>query len=479
MPGAGGSATFIAFGTIVKRSLTTFTPTRHSPRPLLSLPPHNTLVSKAGQSRKLPKNHFTSHRPLLNDGQHPPPPPQDQHGSKTQEKPPRRKAAQRTQKASSLRRVAVEAERSRGAAAGASGFIIGRGQRRHVDPEVETKDVTAYCAAETYNIHVARDLLRKEGWEADPCSTALFPQVLHVQVRNTTWGRAKEEEEGLGDVLVFPSGTVVAWNVPDKIAHHLVERVLPPAATVSHLDRLEAEDLEYIQDPTREKSQILGDTIILGTKSPHTSPSDILAADGAADHPHPETDTILAKIAFSSALARSTKLAVLESNLSSYFRTTSTLPSLLSRTRIPRRERTSMLAKTYDLLHIRAQLNLYSELTDSLPDLFWDSPHELGLESYFDAVSRALDVGQRIKALNEKMDYASEIASVLRERLSAAHSHFLEWIIIWLIVVEVLYGSWHLWVEYDENRDPESVKNLLKEYLKRELAKEGKEAREG
>jgi uncharacterized Rmd1/YagE family protein len=353
-------------------------------------------------------------------------------------------------------------------------MIKGHGKTRHVDPEIETKDVTAYCAAEKYNVHVARDLLRKEGWPADPCNTALFPQVLHVQIHNTAaWGKGdKDDAEGLGDMFVFPSGSVVTWNVSEKTAHHLVEKVLVPAAENSHPDRLEAEDLEYLEDPTRENSEIIGDTIILGTKA-LSSNDQSSTPETTADHPHrPETDTILAKIAFSSALARSTKLAVLENSLSTYFHTTQSIPSLLSQGKIPKVTRVFVLKKTGELLHIRAQLNLYSELTDSLPDIFWDSPHELGLENYYDSVGRVLDIGQRIKALNEKMDYASEIARVLRERLSENHGHTLEWIIIWLICIEVVYGSWHIYWEWVESADQSSTTNLLRRYLEKELAKD-------
>lgn len=303
-----------------------------------------------------------------------------------------------------------------------------------MDPEVETKDVTAYCAAETYNIHVAKSLLTRERWSVDPMGTGLFPQVLHVRApEQRSWterrgggagagaGAPFEDagsEESAGDIFIFPSGSVVTWNVPEKTAKHLVERLLPPAAGNSHLDKLEAEDLEFLEDPTREDSEILGDTIILGTKplESHSEPSST-----------PEVDTLLAKIAFSSALARSTKLAVLENSLAAYFHSTHDIPFLLSRGTKPRFTRAFILRKTGELLSIRAQLNLYSELTDSLPDLFWDSPHELGLESYYDAVGRSLDVGARIKSLNEKMDYASEIAAVLRERLSERHGHLLEW----------------------------------------------------
>jgi uncharacterized Rmd1/YagE family protein len=165
----------------------------------------------------------------------------------------------------------------------------------------------------------------------------------------------------------------------------------------------------------------------------------------------PKVDTTLAKIAFSSGLARSTKLAVLETMLSKYFQSTKAIPTLLSRgSKLPF-NRHFMLQKTGELLELRAQLNHYSELTDSLPDLFWDSKHELGLEGYYDQVGRALDVGVRIKTLNEKMDYAQEIASILRQTMSEKHSIYLEWIIIILIAVEVVFGLRKEWKDWKES----------------------------
>jgi uncharacterized Rmd1/YagE family protein len=351
-------------------------------------------------------------------------------------------------------------------------LIKGKGKLRHVDPEAETKDVTAYCAAETYNIHVARDLIRKQGgWKIDPWGSRLFPQVLHLRTKpNTTvTGEGAEEE---GDVFVFPSGCVVTWNVSERLGHNLVERTLVHAAENSHLDRMEAEDLEYLEDSSREDSEVIGDTIILGTKALDSASTDHASESHSQDH-H-ETDKTLTKIAFSSALARSTKLAVLENSLTSYFQTTQSIPSSLAQGRKPRFGRAFILRKTGELLHIRAQLNLYSELTDALPDMLWDSPHELGLEGYYEALGRELDVGQRIRLLNERMDYASEIATVLRERLGEKHSHLLEWIIIWLIMVEVVYGSVHLWRERQERFDPGSTTNLLRKYLERELDRDGR-----
>jgi uncharacterized Rmd1/YagE family protein len=374
-----------------------------------------------------------------------------------------KRARKTTTKPSSLRRVAVEAQRSRG-------FVKGRGNMRFVDPEVDTKTVTAYCAAEQYSIAAAARLVKAQGYELDPYQTGLYPQVIHVQ---TTEKPSEVKDFQQGDIFIFPSGTVVTWNVREREALNLVNKVLPAAAEGSHLDLLETEDLDYLEDPTRESSDIVGDTIILGTKAESNIADTSESKSDEAEQRH-EVDNVLAKIAFSSGLARSTKLAVLESMLSSYQHSTRLIPTMLAkgenialgRKNVPF-TRSFILRKTGELLSIRAQLNLYSELTDSLPDLFWDSRHELGLGEYYDKVGRALDVGVRIKVLNEKIGFAQEIASVLRESLSEKHGLRLEWAIIALIAVEVVLEFYRHWKDSQERDDPQSTESLLRQYLKK------------
>lgn len=334
-----------------------------------------------------------------------------------------------------------------------------------------SQTVTAYCAAEQYNISTVARLIQHEGYILDPFKSGLYPQVVHTQVVGRADGREQQET---GDIFIFPSGTLVTWNVPERTAMHFVNKILLPAAKGSHPDVLETEDLGYIEDPTRETSQILGDTIILGTKGDNQSSDESSTpSEQQQDRQslHEEADTILAKIAFSSGLARSTKLAVLESLLASYFDSTRSIPTLLAKgTKMPF-SRPFILRKTGELLSLRAQLNLYSELTDSLPDLFWESRHELGLEGYYDEVGKALDVNVRIKALNEKMDYAQDIASVLREWLSEKHGLLLEWLIIALISIEVGFELLRIWKERSDAQDPSTTEALMRRYLEKELEK--------
>lgn len=443
----------------------------------------------------LPQLHLTCAHPLL--GRHPrqlacsPIPTQQCRGGKrhfssrnhllkqTDAQAPAKRKPARSQSPTSLRRVAAEAQFTR------DGFIKRSGKRRFVDPEAHTKQVIALCAAEQYNIPAARRLLRQEGYDVDPFNTGLYPQVIHIQTPNFVVKdpeTGQDRPEGVGDVFVFPSGSIVTWNVPETQQQNLVNRILKPAAENPHLDTIEIEDLEYLEDSSNDTSRIIGDTILLGTKATaSSSPEDLTKLDAPAStyissteeyqwsqQQSPEASAVLAKIAFSSGLARSTKLAVLENLLSSYFSSTRSIPTILSRGSKLRFTRSFILRKTGELLSIRAQLNLYSELTDSLPDLFWDSPSSLGLSDYYDEVGRALDVNSRIRVLNEKIDYASEIASVLRERLSEKHSTDLEWLIIFLISIEVVFELWRIWRERNEMKDPESTEALLKDYLLRQ-----------
>jgi uncharacterized Rmd1/YagE family protein len=462
------TATWIAFGAVCRRSLTTLTAANHSPRHQLlvsghRLPGHSCLASQAARGRKIPKNHFTANRALRQDSA------PEQRKKDSKRKTTRSKAA-----STSLRRVAVEAQQSR------DGLVRGKGRKRHVDPVAETKEVTAYCAAETYRVEAARRLLMQEGFHPDPLKTNLYPQVLHVQTPNFVSQDAEtgqKREHGVGDVFVFPSGSVVTWNVPEHIGNNIVTRIIHSAADNPH--QVEVEDFEYLEDATRDSSVIVGDTIVLATKPTNDQQQqhDTTSTPDSDSPPRHETDTILAKIAYSSALARSTKLAVLEEALAHYFQSTRKIPTTLSAGSPLRFTRQFILRKTGELLSIRAQLNLYSELTDSLPDLFWDSPHNLGLESYYESLGKALDVGVRIKVLNEKMDYASEIAAVLRERLSEKHSTGLEWLIIGLITIEVMFGIFEiseLWREKNEAVETETTRRLLNRFLEMQLAKESR-----
>ncbi|KAH6896835.1 hypothetical protein B0T10DRAFT_165710 [Thelonectria olida] len=389
------------------------------------------LTSAAGLPRK---RHFFTSNPFLsqsnNDSR------SASESSKSVQATPSPAAAKRkpTRAATaknSLRRVAIIAQQPKRGPDGTTGST----NQAEPSGDVPSTVVSATCVAEAFNMPLVLEILSSHGFEIDPDRTGFDAnEVLHARGVNG------------GDIFVFPSGTIVAWSLPPDVVTRQIMRASEDPHTA---ESREFEDLEFTTDNSKETSVLKGDMIVLGTRKEHNE-GDML-------------DTTLAKVAFSSGLARSTKLAVLETALDSYFESTRNIPALLSQGAGVPLGRKFILQKTGELLSLRARLNHYSELTDALPDIFWDSRSELGLDAYYDQVGRALDVNVRIRTLNQKMDYAAEIASVLREMSSEQHGTRLELIIILLIAVEVVFELRRIVLEWLQERE------LAKEIAKPEL----------
>ncbi|KAL2117438.1 hypothetical protein VTJ04DRAFT_7098 [Mycothermus thermophilus] len=308
--------------------------------------------------------------------------------------------------------------------------------------------ISAVCAAASFDMDKVTEILKNHGFTLDPDGTGFEPhEVVHARGFNN------------GDIFVFPSGTVVTWGLPADVVGSLATRHLLPAAEMPFPDLKEEEDLEFLVDPEQEQSRVSGDVVVLGTRRE--------AQDGD------RLDTTLTKIAFSSGLARSTKLAVLESSLTRYLESTRDIPDRLSRGLQAPLSRTWILQKAGELLNLRSQLNHYNDLTDALPDIFWDTEEKL--ETYYAKIGKALDVGVRIKTLNDKMTYAQEVVAVaqgvldISEKMSSEkHSTRLEWIIIILIAIEVGFELRRLYMDREDEFREELLAELraLREGMK-------------
>jgi required for meiotic nuclear division protein 1 len=210
-------------------------------------------------------------------------------------------------------------------------------------------------------------------------------------------------------------GTFATWGLPAEENTRLLERIR--SAEVEPCRDIEIEDFQFIEHPNL-RTTMAGETIIIGGDEEGVEPS------------------IYAKFAFSNGMARSTKLAVLEEQLDVYLDSTREIPRILAIGKKLPWGRQKTLQKVGELLAFRAELNFHSELLET-PDLYWARPE---LEEYYDKISKILDVGMRIRVLNKKLDYANELAATLRSHLSEKHGLALEWGIIGLIAIEVVFG---------------------------------------
>ena len=239
----------------------------------------------------------------------------------------------------------------------------------------------------------------------------------------------------LGDVFFFEDGTFVEWGLAKTATERLLTLIKP--AEIKPEPEMETEFLEYRirssqeeeverkcfeqqqqqqqKNPKKNQTFIEGEVIMIG------SGMSVL-------------DRNLAQLAYSHGLARSTKLALLETKLDKWVDETRFIPDQLAAGRGITLSRAGILKRIGEILCIRSDLN-HTDLSD-LPDLYWS---RADLEEHYSQIIRVLDFRLRIAVLNRKVDYASELATTIRDNLNEQHGVRLEWIIISLIAVEVFF----------------------------------------
>ncbi|KAL6949817.1 hypothetical protein ACO0QE_000479 [Hanseniaspora vineae] len=148
------------------------------------------------------------------------------------------------------------------------------------------------------------------------------------------------------------------------------------------------------------------------------------------------------------AICRSTKLSVLENELDKHIsKTKDLIYELRHRGTLKGKTETEIVKYCGELYLIRGKLNLYNELIDNSPDVYWSEPLP-DLENLYFQISKKLDVVIRINTLNKKLDFATDEMKALLSVLNEKKGTKLEWIIIWLITIEVVIELYHNYERY-------------------------------
>ncbi|KAI3632409.1 hypothetical protein MIR68_009515 [Amoeboaphelidium protococcarum] len=166
----------------------------------------------------------------------------------------------------------------------------------------------------------------------------------------------------------------------------------------------------------------------------------LVGEDVVLSHLQPPLDNFYAKLAFSHGLAKSVQLGVLENHLSMYLERIEEIPKQMMKGMRPKLRSRQIITQHGQLLYLRGLLNLHSELVDNSPDFYWSRPD---LAKHIEQISRILDISPRIRILNQRLDHASSLISLMQDDLNVKHGVRMEIIIIALIAVEVLFESVH------------------------------------
>ncbi|XP_075879356.1 required for meiotic nuclear division protein 1 homolog [Nelusetta ayraudi] len=225
---------------------------------------------------------------------------------------------------------------------------------------------------------------------------------------------AKPEDDAL--MFFFREGSVVFWNVEDKMLKRVM-RILERHEIQPYEVALVHWENEEINYTVREGNTKLerGNFIL-------------------SDQMEPQ-EAVLEKFAFSNALCLSVKLAIWEVLLDNFVESIQTIPETLKSGKRVKLSSDEVMKKIGELFTLRHCINLRSDLLMT-PDFYWDREN---LEKLYDKTCQFLSINRRVNVVNEKLEHCTQLTDLMRSHLSEKHSLRLEWMIVILITIEVLF----------------------------------------
>jgi uncharacterized Rmd1/YagE family protein len=269
--------------------------------------------------------------------------------------------------------------------------------------------ITTYCVAESID-RKALELRLRERDATLPLHS--FPDVIYGRYETVR----SSGEVACGDVFYFDYGVIVLWNLAPEEERTVIRGLVAPAL-VDPLPATEVERDEFSFHYTAsEKPHIQNDTFTINYRL-------------AGDH--------LLKLSISHALAQSTKLSVYESRVMAIVEETKDLPEALATVgeiRMGRRQIAQLIGRVFLQ---RSAVNLLSTVLDT-PEFFWSAPD--AMQALYKRCCEYLEYDNRVEVLNSRFGVLAEMLDMLRDQANSHPGVRLEWIVIWLILVEVLIG---------------------------------------
>uniref|UniRef100_A0A8C6UYY3 Required for meiotic nuclear division 1 homolog n=1 Tax=Neogobius melanostomus TaxID=47308 RepID=A0A8C6UYY3_9GOBI len=225
---------------------------------------------------------------------------------------------------------------------------------------------------------------------------------------------AKPDDNAL--MFFFREGSVVFWNVEEKTLKkvlRILERheIQPYEVALVHWEN---EEINYTLGEGNTKLE-RGNFIL-------------------SDQMEPQ-EAVLEKFAFSNALCLSVKLAIWEVALDNFVESIQSIPETLKSGKRVKLSSADVMQKIGELFSLRHCINLRSDLLIA-PDFYWDREN---LEKLYDKTCQFLSINRRVNVVNQKLEHCTQLTDLMRSHLSEKHSLRLEWMIVILITIEVMF----------------------------------------
>jgi len=258
-------------------------------------------------------------------------------------------------------------------------------------PTQEKQHCVAYCQAGAYALHALSDSFKAK------YKTSSFRNVLHIEI-----------EENKKDAFCFAYGVTVFWGLEKKEEKHFLQQFKDFEREPRELTEKESMTFAFCCED--QKATIVEEEIIIPGRA------------------------LLSKLALSHGLAQSAKLSTFEETIQATINATKYIPQqLASKGHVPLSKK-EIRKKMGALFLERSSINLHLDILD-VPELFWEHSE---LEPLYMMIANHLELESRVEVLNQRLDIVHDLFEMLGNELNHQHSSKLEWIIIWLIVIEVI-----------------------------------------
>ncbi|XP_051942852.1 required for meiotic nuclear division protein 1 homolog [Hippocampus zosterae] len=284
-----------------------------------------------------------------------------------------------------------------------------RANQPFLNQDMDMMQCIAFATADQYNLPTLSVDLTQHGFHE-----VEFPRDASNVLVIRSDASAKTDDGSF--IFFFREGSVVFWNVEEK----MLKKVL------RLLERHESQPYEValVHWENEEINYMYGEG---NTKLEH---GNFILSKHSEEH-----DAVLEKFAFSNALCLSVKLAIWEVSLDNFVESIQSIPETLkSGTRV-KLSSAEVMQKIGELFTLRHCINLSSDLLLT-PDFYWDREN---LEKIYDKTCQFLSINRRVKVVNEKLEHCTQLTDLMRSHLSEKHSLRLEWMIVILITIEVLF----------------------------------------
>ncbi|XP_066144497.1 required for meiotic nuclear division protein 1 homolog isoform X1 [Euwallacea fornicatus] len=291
-------------------------------------------------------------------------------------------------------------------------------KKKAFEDEVSTPgvfNVVAFATSEELNIESLISGLKKQDLY-DPQCIPNENDVIHALAKYRV---GKEQRE----IFFFRDGGVVLWNITD----------LESSNVLSFLRSYEQDS--YSEKLVQSESEIMNYKYHLDEKK-----ASCLDKAGTFLLSNAESENLtLVKYTFSNVMFLSVKLGIWEASLEKYIDQIEDVTEDLKRGKKIKMSREQALQKHGELFALRHYLNLSSDVLDT-PDFYWENEQ---LESIYNQVYQYFSISKRSKVMNEKINHCVALIELISHHLDEKHHTRLEWMIIILILVEVVFEIVH------------------------------------